>query len=87
MNITDEMVERALAASVDLIQGFTYQERHVIRDFRTDYAKGVEIWAAPFGNHDEMMKRIEFLKMRAALEAAFTSTSGQAIENTDGGAS
>lgn len=69
--MTDAMVERALAVNTDLVQGFTYQTRHVIRDFRGN-AEGAEMWSGPLGNHRAMMKRLEFIKMRDVLEAAFS---------------
>lgn len=74
MIVTEEMVDRALAVDVDLIQGFTHPERiglhHVIRDFRTEYTRGVEIWAG--SNHAAMMKMLTKLKMAAQLNAALS---------------
>ncbi len=72
MKITEEMVNRALAARTDLIQGFTYQGRelpHVIRDFR-EHKNGKEIYAG--SNHAQMMRMLEQLKMAAQISAAIT---------------
>jgi hypothetical protein len=72
MKVTEEMVNRALAARTDLIQGFTYQGRdlpHVIRDFRDD-KRGVEIYAG--SDHAAMMRMLEQLKMAAQINAALT---------------
>lgn len=72
--VTDEMVERALAEKVGLIQGFSYADRHCIRDFRK-HARGVEVWSVPRSDldpsvHAAFQKRLEFEKLRAQLFAA-----------------
>jgi len=72
MKITEEMVDRALAARVDLIQGFTYAGRelpHVIRDFREEW-RGPEIWAGT--SHEAMMKMLAQMKMAAQINAAIS---------------
>lgn len=72
MTVTDEMVERALAVNSDQVQGFFHRDRteqHVIRDF-TDHAGGAEIWSGT--SHEDMMYRIEFIRMQRALTAALS---------------
>lgn len=69
--ITDDMVDRAMAERVELIQGFSYPTRHCIRDFRND-GRGVDVWECPIGNDAEFMRQLNFLKMKARLTAALS---------------
>lgn len=69
--ITDELVDRALTENVDLIQGFTYETHHSIRDFRNEYVQGVEIWRCPAPSHGAFQKRLAHEKLKAQMIAAF----------------
>jgi hypothetical protein len=82
MTISEDMVERALAANVYQIQGFTYGGRNVIRDFRTD-AGGPEIWSQENGDHETFTKRVAFEKMKAALTASLGGSGGVVLEGVE----
>lgn len=76
MTVSSEMVRRFCAEDVDQIQGFTYKERSVIRDFRNDRC-GVELWSQPHTNDPgrdsaEMQVRLQFERTRVALTAALS---------------
>jgi len=76
--VTDDLVDRALTENVDLIQGYSYENYHCIRDFRRD-AEGPEIWRCPrsqdAANHGVFQKRLSHEKLKAQLIAALSDTS------------
>jgi ribosomal protein L37AE/L43A len=78
LQVTDELVDRALTENVDLIQGYSYENYHCIRDFRQDDS-GPEIWRCPrsqdAANHGIFQKRLSHEKLKAQLIAALSDTS------------